>query len=66
MMLLRLAVKFVAKLLLWKRIAAQREELGRMSVLLTVSSGYKPSGQHVSYANPAELFGCLFENASNL
>lgn len=28
---LGLADKIVAKLLLWKRIAAQREELGRMS-----------------------------------
>lgn len=31
MMLLRLADKIVAKLLLWRRIAVQREELGRMS-----------------------------------
>ena len=31
MMWLGLADKLVAKLLLWRRIAAQREELGRMS-----------------------------------
>lgn len=31
MMRLGLADKIVAKLLLWRRIAAQREELGRMS-----------------------------------